>query len=216
MNKWGSLKLGLLAVGIAVGIAPVSGMAAPKASTTGRSWQLDFRFHDPQRISIVLPGDQAPTTFWYLLYEVTNNTGRDVEYYPSFELVTNTLQTVTGGDNISPSVYEAIAAQHRKEYPFFATPFKVTGTLLQGEINHRVSAAVFRDFDRSAHEFTVFTAGLSGEMKRIPNPTRAQNKDNPAYYVLRRSLAVTYGLPGDSTTRKSAKPVRKRRDWVMR
>ncbi len=212
MNTWGSLKLCV----IVIGIASVSALAAPKASTTGHSWQLDFRFHDPQRISLILPGDRTPTTYWYLLYEVTNNTGRDIEYYPSFELVTNTLQTVTGGDNISPSVYEAIAARHRKEYPFFATPVKVTGTLLQGEINRRVSAAVFRDFDRSANDFTVFASGLSGEMKRIPNPTKAQNPKNPAYYVLRRSLAVSYGLPGDASTRNSADPVRKRRDWVMR
>ncbi len=201
---------------IALGFTAMTAMAAPKASTTGSDWQLDFRFHDLQRLSIVLPGDEKPTAVWYFLYEVTNNTGRDVDYYPSFELVTNTLQTVTGGDNISPSIYEAIAARHRKEYPFFATPVKVTGTLLQGEINRRVSAAVFRDFDHVADEFTIFVSGLSGEMKRIPNPTRSQNSNNPPYYVLRRSLAVTYGLPGDSSTRNSAAPVRKRRVWVMR
>ncbi len=195
-------------------------LAAPKAELVASSWQLDLEFSDPQRISIVLPGDSHATTFWYLLYEVTNNTRRDVEFYPSFRLVTDTLTIVEGGAEVSPSVYTAISGRHGKEYPFFAPPHKVTGTLRQGEENARASAAVFREFDPQASKFTVFVAGLSGELAKIANPSAADAKarsgDVPRSYVLRRTLAISYDLPGDPKTRNLAKPIRRNREWVMR
>ena len=136
-----------------------------------------MKFHDPQRITFRLPGDTHETTFWYMLYEVTNSTGRDVEFFPSFRLVTDTLQVVTAGDDISPSVYDAIAARHKREFPFFAPPTKVTGLLLQGRENARASAAVFRMFDKEASAFTVYGAGFSGDMDRVPNPSFDTTKE---------------------------------------
>lgn len=199
---------------LALGSAAV---AAPRAELVPNTWDLDLEFHDPQRISLRLPGDEHVTTFWYLLYRVSNRTGHDVEFYPSFRLVTNTLKTVTGGDHISPSVYEAIAARHAKEFPFFAVPSKITGLLLQGEENARSSAAVFRVFDPKASRFTVYVAGLSGDITRVKNPKRRgsrQGEDEPPF-LLRRSLAIVYDLAGDPETRKLANPVRVSRKWVM-
>jgi len=183
------------------------------------SWDLGFEFHDPQRITLQLPGDVEPTTFWYMLFVVRNDTGREVDFYPSFELVTDTLRVVEGGDNISASVYEAIAKRHEKEYPFFAPPWKVTGTILQGEENARTSAVVFRGFDKEASAFKVYISGLSGDLVRVANPNMGAS-DSPGmaapYFILRRTLAIHYGLPGDPVTRSMATPVRRDREWVMR
>ena len=52
---------------------------------------------------------------------------------PSAQLVTETLDVVTAGDHVHPALYKRIAALHKKEYPFFARPTKVSGLLLQGE-----------------------------------------------------------------------------------
>jgi len=195
-------------------------LAAPQTGVVSSSWQLDFKFHDPQRIILRLPGDNHLTTFWYMLFEVTNLTGEDRTFYPSFRLVTDTLQVVEGGADVSPSVYDAIAARHKGEFPFFAPPSKVTGLLLQGEENSRASAAVFRTFDPEASSFTVFVSGLSGDIEQVPNPSFNDKQDesdgNQRFFFVRRTLAIVYDLPGDPTTRDRAAPIRRTRQWVMR
>jgi hypothetical protein len=198
----------------------VAASALADASPGARSWQLDVKFHDPQRISLRLPGDSHPTTFWYMLYKVTNNTGQDRQFFPSFRLLTGTLKVVEGGADVHPLVYDAIAARHNDEFPFLAPPGKVAGLLLQGNANARASAAVFREFDPDADEFTVFAAGFSGEIQRLANPAfdagKGESEDNPRFFILRRTLAIRYELPGDATTRSRATPIRRTRDWVMR
>lgn len=194
--------------------------AAPEAELVSLSWQLDFTFADPQRITVTVPGSEAPVTYWYLLFRVSNHTGQDVEFFPSFDLVTDSLEVVHGGDNIPPSVYGLIAARHRKDYPFFAPPHEITGKLLQGEENARASAAVFRDFDAEADSFTIYVAGLAGELARVRSPMAAgaSKTDGSAVEatVLRRSLALAYDLPGDPQTREHTRVVRRTRNWVLR
>ena len=198
----------------------VTAWAAPKVESAAKSWVLDIKFHDPQRITLKLPGDKHETTFWYVLFEVINNTGQDVEFYPSFRLVTGTLHVVQGGSNISPSVYDAIIARHKNDYPFLALTSKITGPLLQGEDNARTSLAIFRMFDKEANSFTIYISGLSGEIARVNNPgfdvNKEESADNPRFFILRRTLAIMYNLPGDPDTRIMAKPIRRSREWVMR
>lgn len=214
MNR---LVLIILAAGIAL---PSAAFSAPQAGLAPKAWQLDFEFYDPQRITLRLPGDDYDTTYWYVLYRVTNRTGQEVQFYPSMRLVTSTLDVVEAGDRISPRVYGAIAARHRDEFPFFAPPVKITGPLLQGEANARVSAAVFHLFDLEASSFKLYISGLSGEIERVINPVfdpkREESKENPRFFLLRRTLEITYDLPGDSQTRAFAKPIRRSRQWVMR
>ena len=196
------------------------GAAAPKPSLTPRSWELDFDFHDPARITLTLPGDDQPTTFWYLLYSVTNNTGREIEFYPTFHLVTDTLRVIEAGNAISPSVHQAIRARHKKEYQFFVDPPSVYGALKQSEDNRLTSAAVFCDFDPEASRFTIYVGGLSGEMVRLTNPAfdplKAASDNNLRFFILRKTLAIHYSLPGDSWTRNMALAARVSREWVMR
>jgi len=209
-----SLVLGVCAFGVN------NAQAAPKASAIAKTWELDFTFHDVQRISLTHAGDSQPTTYWYLLFTVTNDTGRDVEFFPSFRLVTESFQVREGGENISPSVYEAIFDRHRGDYRFTAEPSEITGTLLQGEDNARTSAAVFRMFDAEANRFNIFVSGLSGDLARVRNPgfddSKTASDDNAPFFILRRTLAITYDLPGDAISRPNARPIRRQREWVMR
>ncbi|MHC4063725.1 MAG: hypothetical protein ACYSUI_04395 [Planctomycetota bacterium] len=214
-------RLSAILTVLALAIAPGDDTAAaPEPSLSPQSWELDFEFRDPTRITLTLPGDSQPTTFWYLLYSVTNNTGDEIEFYPSFHLVTDTLQVVEGGSNISPRVYEAIRARHKKEHPFMVDPPAVFGLLKQGEDNRLTSAAVFRNFDPEASHFTIYVGGLSGELARLSNPAfdplKAESDKNSRSFVLRKTLAIEYDLPGDSRTRARAVPTRVKRDWVMR
>jgi len=213
-------RIVVIVCGLLYGVLNGTAVAAPKSESLATAWRLDVKFHDPQRVTLRFPGDQHPSTFWYMLYQVTNNTGQEVGFYPSFRLVTDTLQVVVGGADIPPSVYDAITARHKGEFPFLAPPARVTGRLLQGEENARASVAVFRPFDREANSFTVYASGFSGEIQRSPNPAfdtkQKESESNPRSFILRRTLAIIYALPGAPEKRWWAKPVRRTREWVMR
>jgi len=200
-----------------LGAPAIAQEVIPGAALT---WQLDIEFRDPQRLMVRLPGESQPRTYWYVIYRVTNNTGQDVQYLPSARLVTDTLDVVRAGDNVPVSLYHRIAALHRRDYPFFARPTKVSGLLLQGEENARTSAFVFPDFDPEATTFTVFISGLSGLIDRIPNPAfdtdQPASEDNPRSFTRRLTLGIEYVLPGDERTRSGAQPKRRNRHWVMR
>ena len=191
-----------------------------KPSRALASWELKFSFSDPQRISLTLPGDNQPATYWYMLYTVENDTDRDVPFYATAELVTASLQVVKGGEQISPTVYDAIKARHKITHPFMIDPSRVSGTLLQGEDNAKTSMVVFRQFNREDNAFSIYFSGLSGEIKQQPNPSfdarQPESKKNPRTFTLRKTLEIKYDLPGDETTRRLAKPIRRERGWVMR
>lgn len=207
-----------LSVGAVLATSPGWAAQTVVNESLSEKWQLDLAFHDPQRLIVHQGGEEK--TYWYLLFTVTNDTDRDVRFFPSFTLVTDSLETVNGGENAHPKVYDLIKARHAKEYPFFAPPTKITGPILRGEANARTSAAVFQDFDPEANEFTIYISGLSNELKRITNPAfdpkKEISEDNPQFFILRKTLALTYELPGDPDTRRHANPVRLRREWVMR
>lgn len=183
-------------------------------------WRFDVRIHDPERIRLRLPGDKSETTYWYVIYEVINNTGRDRHFFSSFRLVPDTLAVVRGGDAISPSVYDAIMARHRKEIPFLTEPNKAFGMLLQGQANSRTTMVAFRDFDVQANSFTIFASGFSGLVERMPNPIfrsdRPESPENIRAFMKRETLEIRYDLPGDPETRARSAPLRRSKAWVMR
>jgi hypothetical protein len=210
-------------VGILVAVCMVGatqGWAAPKPSIAPVNWELGFSYHDPHRITLTLPGDDTPTSFWYVLYTVTNTTDREVPFYPTFDIVTDQLQVVAGGEQISPSVYDAIRVRHAKAYPFFVNPAEMYGLVLTGEDNARTSAIAFRDLDPEVNHFALHVGGLSGEVARVRNPGYDHNSpvsaSNTPFFVLRKTLAISYDIPGDPRTRMEAIPVRVKQEWVMR
>lgn len=193
-------------------------VAAPQAGLISPSWELEVEFIDPQRITVqTATGSQ---TYWYVLYRVINRTGKDVRFFPSARIVTNTLRVVDAGDGVHPSAYDEIAKRHKSDFPFFAPPTKVTGLLLQGAANARESAAVFQAFDPEASSFKVYLGGLAGEKVRVNNlafdPAKEESEDNPRSFLAQRTLEISYDLPGDPNTRAVAKPIRRDRQWVMR
>lgn len=194
--------------------------AAPKPSIIGKDWQLAITYSDPQRMSIRLPGDEHETTFWYVMYTVTNKGRLEVPFFPTFELVTDQLSVITGGEDISPTVYDAIRKRHRKTHPFFRDPNSMYGPVLPGEDNSRTSAIAFRQMDLGVNRFTIYAGGLSGEIQRLQNPGFDRKKpisdENQPFFVLRKTLAIRYDLPGDNMTRQQTTPVRVSQEWVMR
>lgn len=194
--------------------------AQPKPALAPRSWELTFRFHDPQRVSVFVPGRETPTVYWYMLYTIENTTDDEVDFYPRFDLVTDTLQVVRSENSVSPEAFKAI--QRRAGDPLLLEPEKMLGRLLRGKDRARHGVAVWKDFDPEARGFTIYVSGLSGEWTRLRNPAfdpeREEDASNPRYFILRKTLAVPYRLPGGGAFRASAKPQRvpEEQEWVMR
>ena len=61
------IMLGLMALA-ATQLLP----AAVKPSLAPVSWELTFRFQDPQRVSVFVPGRSEPVVYWYMLYTIEN------------------------------------------------------------------------------------------------------------------------------------------------
>lgn len=212
------LPLPLPRGGLGWGRSEQAAFAGPRTGLVSSSWELDFEFTDPQQITITIPGERQPRTYWYMLYRVINRTGQDVDFNPLFRLVTDTLDVKIGGENAHPVIYDLIAARHKQAFPFFTPPFKMAGRLLQGVENARTSAIVFEPFDRDADSFRIYVSGLSGELVREPNaafdPDQPESDKNPRWFLLNRTLEITYAIPGDRDHRGT--PVRKDRRWVLR
>ncbi len=231
MRSW-LLVLGTLAVMTIPGLTAVA-PAAPAPSIAPRSWQLEFEFQDPRRLIIQLPGEAKPRVYWYLLYTVTNNSNRDVQFMPRFQIVTDNLQVLETDVAADPAVFTAIKKMHTKDRPFLLEPLEVLGKLLQGADNAKDSVAIWQDFSGDARQFTIFVSGLSGETVILPNPTYDPGKPefvmkdlpggiktkvmvNPKRFVLHKTLSISYRLPGDDEARKQAEPIRETVEWLMR
>lgn len=221
-----ALLLALLGQGdIPVGIGPQPALHPV-------SWELEFKFLDPQRIEVKLPGADQPEVFWYMVYTVTNPSPRSQRFFPLFQIVTEDLKVHDTDMGISPLVFDAIQERHKLTHPYLTEPTRVIGALLSGDDNARESVAVWRRVDLTSNSFTVYVAGLSGEIALVPNrnfnPDRpetgsataaggsAKGTDNPKNFTLRKTLEIRYTLPGSPQARPSVWPERGKTRWIMR
>jgi hypothetical protein len=216
-----------------VGVATASVGAAPEPAATRVAWELKLETSAPTRIEV------GGTIYWYILYTVNNDTGQDVDFQPEIVRVSE-IDTELPADKVAkqpnqasqiltdpsivgvPSpVFAAIQQLTARTHPFLVTPVKAIGRILQGKDNAVTSVAVFKDLDPRAGKFTIYFSGLSGEQRSLPNPKydpKAGDKSetNPKVFVLRKTLAMPYTLPGDARTRRVATPALGRLTWVMR
>ncbi len=216
MHKLLALQV-LCAASMVFGQVPAT---RPEPAVASSAWSLSFRFHDPQRLSVVEPGRAQPSVYWFMLYTVENPSGQEVNFYPEFQIVTDTMQVINSGAGVSPEAYRAIA--NRANDPHLLPPEKIAGRILRGKDQARHGVAIWKDFDTKAKSFTVYAGGLSGEVMRWKNPafdgTKPEKGKNQRYFLLRKTLAIPYRLPGSEANRPTAIPERspEGQKWVMR
>lgn len=201
-------------------LAPSASAQIPAPSVVPASWELRFRFHDPQRVAVFLPGQADPVVYWYMLYTVENPGDQEVEFLPRFELVTNTLKVVASEIKVSPEAFQAI--RRRSGDPLLVPPEQAVGRLLCGKENARHSVAIWREFDPKAERFRIFVRGLCGEVTRVKNPAfdpaRSESDANKRYFILYKTLAIPYTLPAGPRDRMAVPAVRQpdKQRWIMR
>jgi hypothetical protein len=205
----------------------------PQPSTFPASWELEFKFRDPERIEVTTPGSERPDVYWYILYTVTNPGPRSQRFFPMFQIVTENMQILDTDVGISPRVFDAIRERHKAVYKYLEDPTRVIGTLLSGTDNARESVAIWRNIDLSNVSFAVYVAGLSGETQFVPNPRYDPKRPetemvrgpdgserrvvtNPRQFTLRKTLEIRYTLPGSPAARPGVTPERGQVRWIMR
>jgi hypothetical protein len=193
--------------------------AAPKPSAVPPPgvWQLDLELHGaPQQISMILPGETQPSRFWYLLYTITNPSGQDIDFYPQFDLYTNTFKLYPAQLHNRP-VFQEIRRLYARTIPLLEPQHLVTSRILQGADNARDSVAIFPDFDPNATSVRLFVAGLSNEVVRLELPvSTAPEAEQPETVLLRKTLALHYQVPGDPVNLADRVMLYRDREWVMR
>ncbi|KPK85764.1 MAG: hypothetical protein AMJ81_02835 [Phycisphaerae bacterium SM23_33] len=196
----------------------------PKPSAVPVSWELEFEYQDICSITLVLPGQKQPKTFWYVLYTITNRTGADQVFVPDFVLYTDTGQVLRSGQGVPTGVFEAVEKRHNN--PLLMDLGRITGRILQGEDNAKDGVAMWPNFDPAARKFDVFIGGLSGERAKVklPSPIEVTEEDEngkpkkvtKTEITLLKTLRLSYAIPGEAAARPRTVPAPLKKEWVMR
>jgi hypothetical protein len=220
MRRWtvGLLTVAMIALGVGQAV-PV-----PKPAEIPTHWQLDASFHDILPIQITLRSEDAPRTFWYMRYTITNKTGQDRVFVPEFILYTDTGQVVRAGRNIPGEVFQAIKEQVND--PLLLDLPDMAGRVLQGDENAKEGVAIWNDFDPNASAFDVFVSGLSGETVEmtLPKPIRVTETDALGKQVevvknkiiLAKTLERHYRITAEAAERSQKALAATGEEWVMR
>ena len=210
----------------AVGVGP-----APAAAPI--SWEFDFKYVPPRRITVQLASSDQPETYWYMLYTVTNTSQTTQRFYPTFELVTEDLQVIPTDMGVSPLVFNAIKERHQITHKYLVHPTKAIGDLRRGDDYACESVAIWPAGDLTVNEFKIYIAGLSGEARVLRNPAfdpdQPETKQimgddgrqrevtvNPKYFTLRKTLQLSYTLPASEHAREQVEPRLNDARWIMR
>jgi hypothetical protein len=178
-------------------------------------WTLDVRFEHPRQIVLRDAGGR-PVRFWYVVLSAANHSGRDLDFYPQCELVTDTFRVVPAGQHVPPQVFEHIRLLHQGDYPFLEPLEGTSNKVLQGSDNAMDIAVIWPDFDDRAKQIRLFAAGMSNETAAVEHPTARDGQGKPVRVFLRKTLELTYSLRGDTALREGLLVVYEGKRWVMR
>ncbi len=189
--------------------------AAPKPAIVQGPllWTADATFEHLQQI-VYQPSEQSkPRRFWYLILTVNNNTGKDIEFYPQCDLMTESFEILPAGKRVPQEIFEIVATLYRDKYPLLVSLAAADNRILQGEDNARDMALIWSDFDSGAKNVKLFITGLSNETA-VVNPPGTGDTSQRVY--LRKTLELRYHLKGDAAWRSNSDIVYRGHQWVMR
>ena len=192
------------AAALAVLCAGVSAAAYPKPAAMPQKWQLEFE-PGPLRL-YVDPAENL--VFWYFTYEVTNRTGRDQVWAPSFTLYTDAGEILASGRGV-PS---RVAAELRDLLgnKFLENQNEIIGEIHHGREHAKEGLVIWPARNLAVNELSLFIAGTSGETARVVNPITGE------HVTLYKTLHRYYLIPGEAMARGSKQIDLVDEQWVMR
>lgn len=210
----GLVLTSILAVAVLISIC----LAAPEPAVVPGPdiWMINTMFMHPRQIVLKTTAGK-PIRFWYMILTLTNKTGRDIDFYPKCDLMTDTFQVIPAYKDVPEVVFEMIKRRHQDNYRFLESLESTSNKLLQGEDNAKDVAVIWHDFDAKAGSIKVFIAGLSNETVAIDHPVaKDEQTGKPVKVYLRKTLELNYDLASDPALRSGADLTYKDKRWVMR
>jgi len=200
-------------------------IAAPTPTPSLVTWQMDCMVPDSLKpIRMQIGDDENAKTFWYLRILVTNKTGEDIDFIPDVDLVTNTGEIHPNDLDVPVAVFTEVKSLYNQ--PLLMDLTDATGKVLQGDDNAKAILLMFSDFDPDAGQADVYITGLSGETEvvKLPEPvtkTRVtvegeEVTETVEAVILRKTLKLTYQLPGSIEARLAEGATLVSQEWVMR
>jgi len=196
----------------------LTALAAPEPAVVQGpdEWTLEVEFQHLQQISVKLANQDKHKRYWYLILSVTNNNGKDVDFYPKCDLMTDTFNLTAAGTNVPIAIYERIKQRYEKQYPFLEYVKTTTNKVLQGEDNKKDVVIIWPDFDVEADTVSLFIAGLSNETVEIEHPVLKDENGQAVKLYLRKTLKIDYDISGAPQLRQNARVGYTGHNWVMR
>ena len=199
-------------------------LAFPKPSVYPVSWQYKFDYNKPKRIAVRTPGDAAAQGYWYMTFTLTNKDIDDpsVRFLPIFELLTREGKIIRSDKEVPPNVYEEIS---RREGHKLEPLDKIRGKILMGEDQARDGVCVWPEPAPRMGTFSIFFSGLSGETIYLDKEgklvdtkdwTKISEDEKKAFISLRKTLEVTYTIPGDEMYPGEDAVNFVKQEWLMR
>ncbi len=189
---------------LAVLVVISSALAYPKPAPTPPRWELEFEPGD-LRLYVDPVDDQA---YWYFAYVVTNRTGRDRIWAPSFILFTDAGEILASGRGVASRV--ASDLQELLGNELLENQNEIIGEIFHGREHAKEGLVIWPARNLDVNEISMFVAGISGETVPVNDPITCK------VVVLRKTLHRDYLVPGDVLPRGSAPIELADQRWVMR
>ena len=179
------------------------------------AWYLNFRHGLPKRIVVDVPGKKTPGAYWYLTYTVTNNSGKEQQFLPDFQMVTQDGKIHQSDRNIPLPVFEAIKKQEGND--LMITPTEVAGPLHQGEDQAKDSVAIWEEPMARMGTFNIYVGGLNSEFVLAKdNDGKDMTDADGKPITLRKTLELTHVVWGDEYKPGLDEVHDKPERWIMR
>jgi len=203
MQSVGTFKRAAVAA-LAVMAAAGSALAYPKPSTTPPRWELQF---EPGALRVYVD-EASEQVYWYFTYMLTNRTGRERTWAPSFTLYTDAGEILAAGRGVPTRVTDDLHELLGNR--FLENQNEIIGEIFHGREHAKEGLVIWRADELDVTEVSIFVAGISGETATINNPITGE------VVVLRKTLQRDYIVPGDALARGSRPVESVRHRWVMR
>lgn len=206
-------KAGLL-FALTVVISTVCHAQAPKPSPYPKSWEFKFT-HGPLRRVVVTPPGGTAQGYWYMTYQVTNNSDQERVFLPTFVMMTKDGKLHRSDRSIPAVVFDVI--KQREKIRFLEAYPAIAGELRLGEDQARDGVAIWPEPMPEMGTFSVFAENLSGEAIIYKDAKGAEVKNAEGKpVILRKTLRINYLIRGDELYPGEDRVVELGKEWVMR
>ena len=208
-----------LSVATLASLLPSSAQAktypVPSVYPLPSAWYLNFKHGIPKRIVVAVPGEKVPTAYWYLTYTVTNNTGKEQEFYPQFEMVTQDGKIHASDHGVPLAVFNAIKKSEGNDLLVSAND--IAGTIHQGEDQARDGVAIWEEPMARMGDFSIYAGGLNSEAVVPTDDSGVPLKDAAGQPMkLWKTLELQYSIFGDEVKPGNDEVHAKPDRWIMR